>query len=166
MGGVNITDQHISYYSLTQRRTIKWWKKVFRRMVDILILNSWIIFRSNFPDKITLHRLFCIQLVHELVQPLLSLKASPDCPATLSYKGRRPTNTGETTSGKTFPLQIVYRGRCVVCCITRSHPKAKRIPKQWISVRSVKFICVMAVVLKHFTLCPSTELIMCTICVP
>ena len=115
MGGVNITDQHISYYSLTQRRTIKWWKKVFWRIVDILILNSWIIFRSNFPDKITSHRLFRIQLVHELVQPLLSLKASPDCPATLSYKGRRPTNTGETTSGKTFPLQIVSSRS--MCCM-------------------------------------------------
>lgn len=116
MGGVDLTDQHISYYSLTQRRTIKWWKKVFWRMVDISILNSWIIFRSNFPDKITSHRLFRIQLVHELVQPLLSLKASPDCPATLSYKGRRPTNTEKRLLGKHFPYKSSRRGQCVVCC--------------------------------------------------
>ena len=78
-------------------------KKSFWRMVDISILNSWIIFRSIFPGKITSHRLFRIQLVHELVQPLLSLKASPDCPATLSYKGLRPTNTEKRLLGKHFP---------------------------------------------------------------
>ena len=72
MGGVDVTDQHLSYYSLTQRRTLKRWKKVFWRMIDISILNSWIIFRSNFEDSdIRSHREFHIALVHELVQLLL-----------------------------------------------------------------------------------------------
>ena len=54
---------------------------MFWRMIDISILNSWIIFRSNLPEsEISSHRLFWIHLVHELVQPLLMLKASPDCP--------------------------------------------------------------------------------------
>ena len=29
MGGVDLTDQHLSYYSLTQRQTLKWWKRYF-----------------------------------------------------------------------------------------------------------------------------------------
>ena len=29
MGGVDLMDQHLSYYSLTTRRTLKWWKKAF-----------------------------------------------------------------------------------------------------------------------------------------
>ena len=44
MGGVDLSDQHLSYYSLTTRRTLKWWKKVFWRLVDICIVNSWIIY--------------------------------------------------------------------------------------------------------------------------
>ena len=35
MGGVDLTDQHLSYYSLTTRRTLKWWKKLFWRFVDM-----------------------------------------------------------------------------------------------------------------------------------
>ena len=40
MGVVDLVDQHLSYYSLTLRRTIKWWKKVFWGLIDISIINS------------------------------------------------------------------------------------------------------------------------------
>ena len=50
------------------------------------------------------------------IEHLPSLKASPDCPATLSYKGRRPTNTEKRLLGKHFPYKSSRRGRCVVCC--------------------------------------------------
>lgn len=115
MGGVDLTDQYLSYYSLTQRRTIKWWKKVFWRMIDIAILNSWIIFRSNFPDsEINTHRLFRLELIHELVQPLLTRLASPE--GGLSYsKGRKPTACDKRLLGKHFPYKQSERGRCVVC---------------------------------------------------
>ena len=94
MGGVDLSDQHLSYYSLTQRRTLKWWKKVFWRMIDISILNAWIIFKANFPNSvIDSHRAFRIELIHQLVQPLLSLKASPENPLSYSSKGRKPTTT-------------------------------------------------------------------------
>lgn len=38
LGGVDLVDQHLSYYLLTQRRTIKWWKKVFWCLIDIAII--------------------------------------------------------------------------------------------------------------------------------
>lgn len=128
MGGVDLTDQHISYYSLTQRRTIKWWKKVLWRMVDISILNSWIIFRSNFPqDDIKSHRQFRIELVHQLVQPLLSLRASPDCPATLSYKG----DPDKMLYIKCFPRSCFSVITGALYAARRSHLEARRkTPKQ------------------------------------
>ena len=77
MGGVDLTDQQLSYYSMTTRRTLKWWEKVFWRLVDICIVNSWIIFKTNFPESpINSHKVFRLRLVAELVQPLLTLKAS------------------------------------------------------------------------------------------
>lgn len=54
MGGVDLTDQHLSYYSMTNRRTLKWWKKVFWRLIDLCIVNSWIIFHQNYPHSTTL----------------------------------------------------------------------------------------------------------------
>ena len=50
MGGVDLADQHLSYYSLGTRRTLKWSKKVFWRLIDISIINSWIIYKTNFPS--------------------------------------------------------------------------------------------------------------------
>jgi len=71
-------DQHLSYYSLTTRHTLKWWKKIFWRFVDISIVNSWIIFHQNYPDTaIKTHREFQLKLAEQLVQPLLDLRANP-----------------------------------------------------------------------------------------
>ena len=91
LSGVDLADQQLSYYSLTQRRSIKWWKKFFWCLIDIAIINSWIIFRTNNPSsKIKSQRDFRLALVRELVQPLLDLKASsPNCPDILkTSKGR------------------------------------------------------------------------------
>ena len=72
MGGVDLADQMLIYYSMTSRRMLKWWKKVFWRMVDLSVVNAWIIFRTNIPDStINTHRLFQLKLVQELVHPLL-----------------------------------------------------------------------------------------------
>ena len=72
MGKVDLTDQHLSYYSMTTRKTLKWWKKTFWRLLDICILNAWIIFHQNVPQSaIKSQRLFRLKLIEELVQLLL-----------------------------------------------------------------------------------------------
>lgn len=64
--------------------------------------------------EINSHRLFCIKLIHELVQPLLSLKASPE--GNISYsKGRRLAASKKRPLGKHFPHKVSQRGRCIVC---------------------------------------------------
>jgi hypothetical protein len=92
MGGVDLMDQQLSYYSLTRRRTLKWWKKVFWHLIDIAVVNSWIIFRANNPESsIDTQLKFRIELSRQLVQPLLDLKASPECPSTLrQQRGQKP----------------------------------------------------------------------------
>ena len=77
MNGVDLTDQYLSYHSLTKRKTIKWWKKLFWRLIDICILNAAIVFCINNPDSdIKTNRQFRLALIEELVQPLLLAKAS------------------------------------------------------------------------------------------
>lgn len=120
MGGVDLMDQHLSYYSLTTRRTLKWWKKVFWRLVDISIVNAWIIFRHNNPESdIKSHREFRLKLVEELVQPLLDLQADPDCPKYLSSPRRQhpsvTVDSGKHLLGKHFAYKSSRRGRCCIC---------------------------------------------------
>lgn len=127
MGGVDLTDQQLSYYSMTTRKTLKWWKKVFWRLVDICIVNSWIIFRTNFPDSpISSHKAFRLHLITELVQPLLELKASPSCPAYLKTKKGRKTVSSETRlTGKHFSYKNPKRQRCIVCSYKKKDQKTQ-----------------------------------------
>ena len=117
MGGVDLTDQHLSYYTMTNRCTLKWWKKGFWRLTDITIVNAWIIFRTNHPESsINTQKKFRLDLAENLVQPLLDLMASPTCPAYLrTVKGRRPVSTAKRLIGKHFPYKNKKRGRCLVC---------------------------------------------------
>ena len=43
MGGVDISDKQICHYS-SERSTRRYWKKIFQNLLDISVLNSWIIF--------------------------------------------------------------------------------------------------------------------------
>eukprot|EP01022_Parablepharisma_sp_SALTPOND_P022514 TRINITY_DN4585_c0_g1_i1.p1 TRINITY_DN4585_c0_g1~~TRINITY_DN4585_c0_g1_i1.p1 ORF type:complete len:504 (+),score=-0.98 TRINITY_DN4585_c0_g1_i1:197-1513(+) len=44
-GGVDISDQIISYYELDQR-TYTWWKRILFHLLDVAIANSYIVFRN------------------------------------------------------------------------------------------------------------------------
>lgn len=46
MGGVDMEDQVMCYYSLG-RKTLKWWRRVFWRLHDMAITNVFIIYKSN-----------------------------------------------------------------------------------------------------------------------
>jgi len=109
MGGV---DQLLSYYTLTSRKALKWWKKVFWRLVDISVINSWIIFHANFPQSdIKTQRLFRLKLAEELTQPLLDLRASPV--HLQDVKGRKPVTTEKRLTG--MCLQVNQTSK--VCCL-------------------------------------------------
>ena len=131
MGGVDLTDQHISYYSMSGRKTLKWWKKVLWRLLDIAIINSWIIYRSNYPDSsINSQKLFRLKLVEEMAQPLLTLRSSPTCPTYLHGKGRLTTAEDTRLMGKHFPYISAERKRCLVCSKKLSPTTGKRNDKK------------------------------------
>lgn len=116
MGGVDLIYQHLSYYTMTKRRSLKWWK-VFWRLIDITIVNAWIIFHKNHPNSsINTQKKFRLDLAENLVQSLLDLVASPACPAYLrATKGRKPVSTAKRLIGKHFTYKSKKRGRCLVC---------------------------------------------------
>jgi len=86
-------------------------------LVDISAVNSWTIFRQNNPESgIKSHREFQLKLADQLVQPLLDLRASPDCPKHLIDTRGRPAESSDVQLlGKHFAYKAKKRGRCVVC---------------------------------------------------
>ena len=48
MGGVDLADQAMCYYSVG-RKTLKWWRRVFWRMHDQAITNAYVIHKANSP---------------------------------------------------------------------------------------------------------------------
>lgn len=66
MGGVDLKDQKLSMYLLERKRGLKWYIKVFRRLVNISILNSYIIYLKHPLISPLTHRQFRYKLAEEL----------------------------------------------------------------------------------------------------
>ena len=49
MGGVDLSDQLDQYYTLI-RHTIKWWKKLFFHLLNLLIVNAYIMCNKYGPE--------------------------------------------------------------------------------------------------------------------
>ena len=106
MGGVDRMDQMLTYYS-AGRKTIKWYKRLFWRIVDMAIVNSFILYNLCHRDKPLTQKQFRLVIADALVQDFMNAKASP---RTEVISGS-PT---ERLRGKHFPISSI-RGRCAVC---------------------------------------------------
>ena len=75
MSGVDLCDQLLVYYALN-RKTTKWWKRLFFRLLDLSDINAMILHTHIFPEKAQerqRHKKFRMELAHLLVQPLLDI---------------------------------------------------------------------------------------------
>ena len=114
MGGVDLHDQLQVYYSIG-RKGIKWWRKVFWRMLEISVLNSYVLYccvhgRSR---KMT-QKNYRLQLAYSLVSIYVDQQANPPDNTVVSGPGRRPSPIPRLL-GKHFPSNLHIRGRCRVC---------------------------------------------------
>lgn len=66
MAGVDRADQLTSYYS-SPRKTIRWYKKVVFHLLDLTVLNSYILYKKATNKKITFLE-FRNQLIRSLVK--------------------------------------------------------------------------------------------------
>ena len=87
--------------------------------------------QNKFPESnINTQKTFRLQLVKELVQPMLTLKSSPTCPPHLNPIGRLPIAQEPRLIGKHFPYKSPQRKRCVVCSNKASPSTGKRCDKK------------------------------------
>ena len=74
MGGVDLADQMMCYYSVG-RKNMKWWRKVLWRLHDHAITNAYVIYKQNNSNAKSLTNLqFRLKLAEALTEPLMRLK--------------------------------------------------------------------------------------------
>lgn len=70
MGGVDKKDQLLAMYPVERKRTRVWYKKFFKRLLNISILNSYVIHRKSSPSLQSTsfsHRQFRIKLIKSIL---------------------------------------------------------------------------------------------------
>ena len=118
MGGVDRCDQYLASYSM-QRKTKKWWKKIFYRLIELSVINAYILFchfNPEFSKRNRSHYRFRELLIHELVQPLLNDRADPNNVAQQENRGRPNDIDSTRLRGKHFAIsRFPVRRTCTSC---------------------------------------------------
>jgi hypothetical protein len=130
MGGVDRADQGMSYYSAMRRQQKKYYKKIFRHLLDQCIWNSYVLYKKNSSDKIK-HLQFTLSLAREILKKFKKGEDTID------------SSTNEPETSKLFRLterhfikhipptekKATPSRRCVVC-YSKKDDKGKNIRKE------------------------------------
>lgn len=130
MGGVDLSDQCLSYYRITRAQQRKYYKKIFKHLLDQAVWNSFVLFKKK-GGNLT-HATFRMRLVERLVEDAvdlnqlanrgISVKASENCSR---LSGRHfPSYITNSTSNKTHPVR-----KCVVCA-SKTNENGKRVRRE------------------------------------
>lgn len=113
MNGVDIADQYTVSYPF-QRKTLKWWRKVFFWLVDVCIVNSYALYRAAVTKPMT-HITYRRQIVETLATRHIS-SAPPRPRVGRPQKRSHPESRDpERLNGKLHLLGKRQQRCCVVC---------------------------------------------------
>ncbi|KAJ4427097.1 hypothetical protein ANN_24712 [Periplaneta americana] len=124
--GVDKSDRMLSYYSF-QRKSLKWWKRLFFHLFDLALVNAHILHHKKCVKKLTLHK-FIAKVAESLV---MSVGMEMTIPSRLSTGGRlvgrdhfphRIPGTGSKQKGHT-------QRTCKVCADRGKHHTGKATQK-------------------------------------
>lgn len=117
MNGCDLADQMVGYYSQFERKTYKWWKRVFFWLLEITQVNSYILYCSSrtLPQKKISLKKYKTLLIEEIIQ--LVMNQHPDDILTPRPIGRpRTSDPIERYTVKQHLVQYTKDDRnCVVC---------------------------------------------------
>lgn len=119
MSRVDISGQLMVYYACG-RCTLKWYKRVFWRLIEHTITNSFILFKQVMRPNLRewTQKKFRMQLAYCFTATMVANQIS---------QGRSPANlTLERLKGKHFAYYHEKRGRCVVCAYKRQTTNSKK----------------------------------------
>ncbi|XP_040067201.1 piggyBac transposable element-derived protein 4-like [Ixodes scapularis] len=131
MGGVEKSDQMLSYYPMTRSRQKIYYKKIFRHLLNMAVFNAFLLYQKQ-GGKLS-HLEFRPALVKGMVQkyhkPKHILKRGrPSDTSLLHLTTRHFVPSIPPTPGKELPTR-----RCVVCCKARGgvDKKVRKETRYW-----------------------------------
>lgn len=68
MGGVDKKDQMLAAFPIERKRTRIWYKKLFKRLLNVSVLNAFIIHKQTATENVLTHRDFRKNLIESLLQ--------------------------------------------------------------------------------------------------
>ena len=120
MGGVDKSDQLLSYYGFSHR-TVKWWRRGFFHLIDLAVVNSYVLYSTTqHTGRRLTHEQFRIELARgllmsvavetsEAMSPTTGPIARPLPPLARLTERHFPAKLPESQTGKQG------QRRCVVC---------------------------------------------------
>lgn len=121
MGGVDLSDQLSSLYDI-DRKSLKWWKKVFYKLLLTTAVNSWIIYKE-------LHKKPKLPFLNYVVNLAESLIATGRKSAALvrkrSYSRSSRASRNFINVGDHLPVVTNTRRRCRYCAQKHQEKRTK-----------------------------------------
>ena len=125
MGGVDLSDQILQYYDVL-RRTLKWWKKLFFHLLNLMLVNAYKLYRKLVNGQ---RRRSHVKFRADIVNALIESATEVNKPK--RKVGRKPTPVGRL-HGHHFPVYIpakqgAKRKRPVRDCVACNPGQSKRV---------------------------------------
>ena len=118
MGGVDTGDQLLSYYGFSHR-TLKWWRRLFFHLIDLAIVNAYILYLlSPCSGRRLTHAQFRIELAKQLLMETVEESTAEQQRGPHSNPNPPSSRlTGRHFPGKVSPTASGRQSRpdCVVC---------------------------------------------------
>ena len=110
MGGVDLLDQKISTYSLDRRSQIKFYLGPFFDLLDIVLINSYVVWKSMNPKS----NLTSLDFRRSVTRDLILLNSSRDSNA-YRKRSKKQGSLSVVSAGKHLPEITSIRRRCQMC---------------------------------------------------
>lgn len=121
MGGVDMTDQYTVLYDI-DRKSDKWWKRVFQRLLMTSVTNAWVLYKQLKQKKIPL-----IDMLIPLAEDLIEIGRAGSRIQRNSKNGRPSKRSKTFVNVQHLPAPSTKR-RCILC-------SSKNLQKR------TKFVC-------------------------
>lgn len=128
MSGVDRQDQMLSYY-LSERKTLRWYKKLFIHVVEMMIINSHALYNKYSGERISLYE-FRLSIIRGLLPPIeIQRRRNPDAHVMIKREGlggaRPQRRRCKSCSSQGKRTETLYEcqdcpetpGFCLNCCI-------------------------------------------------
>ncbi|RVE54733.1 hypothetical protein evm_000500 [Chilo suppressalis] len=112
MGGIDHKDQMLSAYPIERSRNIIWYKKFFRRLLNVSMHNTFVMFNHNRTHALG-HREFRLQLAKQLLQT--SRSAAPS----LSLAPAARPAPAACIRDMHLPAKNTKKQRCKLCYVAK-----------------------------------------------